>query len=371
MIIKSMSRKAPSFGQLIGYMDAGASSRDNNIYYNLYTRQAEHIEDEFLTNSEYLYKRKNGVFLYHEVISITRSQQLTEAEQIQLLRQLVYQYIQARAGENLVYAVLHDDKVDNLHYHLMISSNGVETSKRHRLSKAQFDDVKRNLEIFALECHPELEQKKLISKDKSAPDEDAESLSNKGVELQRRTGKTPQKERVKTHLERIFKAATTREELIELLDSENLKIYKRGKHWGVEDETTNRKHRFATLGVAEQFHALDKKLSAQTTDKGNDKATTQTTDQVSNKNRDAKTDANAENVSTNQNTAGEKEKTGKQQNTDEAATHSADESMDQSSEKQSTSKLDPIAEEIAKREEEMKKRREQKAKQTQQQQKKR
>lgn len=265
MIIKSMSRKVPSFNQLIGYMDLGASSRENNIYYNLYSRKAESIEDEFHQNSEFIQKRKNGVYMYHEVISITRSKQIEEQEQIEILRQVVYKYIQERAGNNLVYAVLHDDKVDNLHYHLLISSNQIESSKKHRLSKSQFDTVKKNLELFVLDCHPELEQKKLISKEKeslSDTDDNSSQISNKGAELKRRTGKTPQRDIVKESLLNIFASASIQEEFIELLESEHYQIYKRGKHWGILNETTNRKHRFATLGITKEFQALEQKLAS-------------------------------------------------------------------------------------------------------------
>ncbi len=260
MIIKSMSRKVPSFDQLIGYMDLGASSRDNNIYYNLYSRKAESIEDEFRNNFSFVPKRKNGVTMYHEVISITRSKQINEQEQIQILRQVVYKYIQERAGNNLVYAVLHDDKADNLHYHLLISSNELESSKKHRLSKAQFDTVKKNLELFVLDCHPELQQKRLISKDKQSK-EQKDGLSNKGAELKRRTGKTPQRDIVRDTLLNIFASASSREEFLELLESEHYQIYKRGKNWGILNETTNRKHRFNTLGVSEEFANLEERLA--------------------------------------------------------------------------------------------------------------
>ncbi len=255
-----MSRKVPSFDQLIGYMDLGASSRDNNIYYNLFSRKPDDIEAEFRSNFSFAPKRKNGVTMYHEVISITRSKQINQQEQIEILRQVVYKYIQDRAGNNLVYAVLHDDKADNLHYHLLISSNELESSKKHRLSKAQFESVKSNLELFVLDCHPELQQKKLISKDKQSR-EYKDGLSNKGAELKRRTGKTPQRDIVKESLLNIFASASTRQEFIELMESEHFALYKRGKHWGILNENTNRKHRFTTLGVSEEFEKLEQKLA--------------------------------------------------------------------------------------------------------------
>ena len=254
-----MSRKVPSFDQLIDYMDLGASSREHNIYYNLYSRKPEDIYTEFSQNSRFLPKRKNGVFMYHEVISITRSNLLSEAQQIEILRKVIYQYIQDRAGQNLVYGVLHDEKVDNLHYHLLISSNHLESQKRHRLSKADFDKIKRNLETYVLECFPELQQKKLISRSQEEK-QATEGLSNSGVELKRRTGKTPQRDIVRDTLLHIFSTAKNHEQLIELLESENLKLYKRGQHWGVVNEQTKRKHRFTTLGVNDAFLSLEKSI---------------------------------------------------------------------------------------------------------------
>lgn len=350
MIIKSMSRKVPSFDQLIGYMDAGASSRDNNIYYNLYTRKPEQIEDEFLQNSQYLHKRKNGVFMYHEVISITRSDQISEQEQIDILRQTVYKYIQSRASENLVYAVLHDDKADNLHYHLLISSNKAEDAKRHRLTKAQFSTVKKNLEIYVLEQHPELKQAKLISKawtsEETKENQQHASVSNKEFELKRRTQKASKRDSIKENLERIFANSRTREEFLELLESESLKIYKRGKHWGVLDEKTNRKHRFQTLGVAEAFERLDKQLTKQ----------------------ENTVQQNPDKHNLTERVAKRKDKIKETKQSTQTKTTQAE---DQDNDNETHELKDDIHTEAEKREEEMKKLREQKAKQTQQQQKKR
>ena len=59
MIIKSMSRKVPSFGQLIEYMsDIDKSDEQYNIYQNIYARNSEDIEQEFKQNAETMFKRK-------------------------------------------------------------------------------------------------------------------------------------------------------------------------------------------------------------------------------------------------------------------------------------------------------------------------
>ena len=123
MIIKSMSRKQANFGQLVDYFEDGRQDEKYNIYHNIYSTNAENIKSEFTKNATFLSQRKNGVYMYHEVLSITKTANLTREQQKEILKDIGLEYIQNRANHNLVFAVLHDDKADNLHYHFMISSN--------------------------------------------------------------------------------------------------------------------------------------------------------------------------------------------------------------------------------------------------------
>jgi len=251
MIIKSMSRKEASFAQLIEYMESGRADSNYTIYHNLYSRDQDDVTDEFKRNSEYLRRRKNGNYLYHEVISITRSNKISLKRQKEKLRDIVYQYVQDRAGKNLAYAAMHDDKKDNLHYHVIISANELQSKKRFRLTKAKFDGIKKALENRVLENYPELEQKQIINKVAS------EKLSNKGAEVKRRTGKTPQRDQVKAKLKSIFASAQTKEELLRAFDQAGLDFYIRGNTPGVKDRHTNRKHRLKTLGFLNEFNEID------------------------------------------------------------------------------------------------------------------
>ncbi len=159
MIIKSMSRKVPSFGQLIDYMsDIDKADEKYNIYQNLYSRKNEDVEQEFKQNARTMFKRKNGVYLYHEILSITKTQNLEDKVQKEILRSVAYEYASKRAEHNLVFATLHDDHDEHLHYHFIISSNALGESKKTRMSKAQFDKFKKNLESRTLKKYPELEQ---------------------------------------------------------------------------------------------------------------------------------------------------------------------------------------------------------------------
>ncbi len=255
MIIKSMSRKVPSFGQLIDYMsDIDKSDEQYNIYQNLYSRKNEDVEQEFKQNAQTMLKRKNGVYLYHEILSISKAQKLEDKQQKEILRSVAYEYARQRAEHNLVFATLHDDHDEHLHYHFIISSNALGESKKTRMSKAQFDKFKKNLESRTLEKYPELEQKIIINK------KAGEKLSNKGSEQKRRTGKTPQRDFVKNKLRDIFNEANNKQAFLDGLDKANFEVYIRGKNIGILDRENNRKHRLKTLGVLDDFNTMSARI---------------------------------------------------------------------------------------------------------------
>jgi len=255
MIIKSMSRKEPSFGQLVEYMsDIDKSDEQYNVYQNIYSRKQNDIEKEFLRNASHAAKRKNGNYLYHEILSITKAQKLDDKKQKEILRDIAYEYAKSRASENLIFGTLHDDHDNHLHYHLLISANASGESKKTRLTKAQFDKIKKELESRVLKRYPELEQTVVINK------EAGEKLSNKGAEQKRRTGKTPERDQLKTKLQDIFSQCDTKEDFFADLNKAGLEFYLRGKTMGVKDLATERNHRLKTLGMLKNFQDLSDRI---------------------------------------------------------------------------------------------------------------
>lgn len=243
MIVKSMSRKVPSFGQLIGYIDRDEGQEQWRIRHNVMGRDPERIRAEFERNGDLLQRRKNGVYLYHEIISITRAEGLSADEQKRRLRDIAESYIAARCPDNMVFGGLHQDKNHSFHYHLMISANRAGEAKRLRLSKGQFREVQVQLERHVLQTMPELEQKVAI-------DKRAEHRKTRGeAELERRTGETPKKDQVRARVLEALESAQDRESLMEALGRADLELYVRGKTLGVTDHETGKKHRLKTLDL--------------------------------------------------------------------------------------------------------------------------
>lgn len=243
MIVKSMSRKVPSFGQLIGYIDRDEGQEAYRIRHNVLGRDPERIRAEFERNGELLAKRKNGVYLYHEIISITRAKGLSPQEQKARLRDIAENYIAARCPDNLVFGGLHQDKEHSYHYHLMISANRAGETGRLRLSKAQFREVQVGLERHVLEAYPELEQKVAIDKRSDRGRKKGEA------ELERRTGARPKREEVLGRVLAAYEASRDRQSLLDALGREGLELYVRGKNLGVVDLESGKKHRLNTLDL--------------------------------------------------------------------------------------------------------------------------
>lgn len=241
MIVKSMSRKVPSFGQLVGYIDREEDAERYRIRHNLTARDPDLIRHEFERNASLLQKRKNGVYLYHEILSISRAQGLSAEAQKERLYQIAQQYIAARCPDNLVYGGLHHDKEHSFHFHLMISANRAGDPKRLRLDKAQFREIQVKLEEHVLREYPELEQKLAIGKRSDR------RMSRPEAELERRTGERPERQTVLDRVKQALEGAVDRDSLLDALGRSDLELYVRGKNLGIIDLESGKKHRLNTL----------------------------------------------------------------------------------------------------------------------------
>ncbi len=235
-----MSRKDgsyQSFQQLYDYI-----TRDNgcdhayNFTQNFILADRESILDEFHRNAQLLRKRKNGNYLYHEIISFTRGKQLSEKEQKKIIRETCIRFANERANNCLVFGGLHTDKDNQLHMHLMISANQLNQTKRHSISTKQYDTCKRNAESYILERHPEMEQAKLMSKPRTYRDD---------------------KEQLKEAIQKELETAQTIDEFYSNLKEAGFSYKVRGRTHSFVVEKTGKAHRIKTLGFeAEYFNFL-------------------------------------------------------------------------------------------------------------------
>lgn len=258
MIPKSLSRKTPSFNQLIAYMHSDKADERFELYQHCFARGEAALAREFFANSELLGKRKNGNYLYHEILSITIEEGVDRRHAKACLRELALRYVGERCPGNMVYGCLHDDHRDHIHYHLMISANERGESRRLRLSKSRFDEIKRELETHTLERYPELKQRRIITAER-----EEKKLSRKAAEVKRKGGKLERQDFVRRGIHEAMVTARSMDEFRELLLGKQFEYYQRGKHHGVSvthPDGRQEKYRFATLGIAADFEMYQESL---------------------------------------------------------------------------------------------------------------
>ena len=254
MIVKSISRKTPSFGQLVRYMTRAGSSRDYDLYHHLVGQSPLTVAAEFARNAVTLNTRRNGNMLYHEILSIdTRACGQGDAIK-DALRRVAVAYVAARCPNCLAYGVLHDDHDGHLHYHLMISANARGEHKRFRLTRADFAKVKRQIEALTRTHFPELKQDVVMGKE-VAQSEGAQKNDALRVKKKEKAQPAPQESTRDVLAGRICEmmaAANSQDEFEALLAEMGYAFYTRGKHYGVKDAVSpegkkTRSYRFAAL----------------------------------------------------------------------------------------------------------------------------
>ncbi len=251
-----MTRKDSSFGQLVSYIERDAADTRYSLHHRIGpARSSTAIVAAFEANAAHLPVRRNGVALYHEILSISRAGSLPESEQKRILKQIAEDYIAVRAPRSMAYGVLHDDQAKQLHYHLVISANGLGERKRHRLARDEFNNIRQQLERQVLAQYPELEQ--TVAMNKTAD----EKVSKPASDLQRRTGEIPQRDGVKERLVELFATCHSRDQLQQQLQAAGLELYRRGDTIGVLNHATGRKHRLKTLGLDQTYDVAVRRMA--------------------------------------------------------------------------------------------------------------
>ncbi len=255
-----MARKSHSSGQLLAYMTI-PEQPGPSIAHNLQTAGDDipGIHREFLDNARYLPPRKNGNVLYHEVISFSGEDQASITPTI--LEDLTRKYLELRAPDALAYGKAHFD-TGCPHLHLMISANNLVSSKRLRLSRAEFAKVKCDLEAYQRRRYPFLEHSLVFdrSQRKKKGVRERRSESDRARRLAKDDGfqEPSQKEQVRDLVARQLSAARSGKALFLRLKSLGLLLYKRGKHVAVQDlagrcGAAGRRYRLKTLGLDDAF----------------------------------------------------------------------------------------------------------------------
>lgn len=248
-----MTRKRPSFLQLLQYVTREGRAAGEPLLHNLSTdgRDLLRLNRAFLANYRYCPPRRNGVALYHEVLSLSAED--ADKATPEILRDLGEAYLALRAPQALAYGVVHFD--DNPHLHLIISGNLRGRDKKLRLSRREFAAVKRELEAYQRERYPELTHSLVFPEQAPAGKEPQRSLAEQEqARREQRQGRrsSTRKQRLQSQVLAALEGAGSLPVFAEGLRQQDLWLYERnGRPAGIFSE--GRKYRFRTLGVQEAF----------------------------------------------------------------------------------------------------------------------
>jgi len=257
MIVKIKSHKRAVFGKVLEYMVNNKDrlfdkeKRSFAITHNLKGNDIKKWEEQFKENENYrLRKRIDSVLLTHEILSWHKDD--TKNITLSKMEEMAREYIRQRNPNGIYVAVPHFDKE---HYHIHILASGIEykTGKSLRLSKADLQKLKVNIQNYQVGRFPEL-SKSVVAHGKK----DKSRTSDKEYQVKLRTGRETQREHVIGILKTCYKKANSKEIFFELVKECGIKTYERGgKITGVID--SGRKFRFNRLGFTiDRFIELDK-----------------------------------------------------------------------------------------------------------------
>lgn len=253
MVIKSLSRRDPaSIGQLLGYISREGSN-GAFLLHNLPLAAAMGLDAAraaFLANAAHLPARKNGVAYYHEILSLSGSDQPQATPE--MLLDLAQHYLALRAPAALAYGRVHIEPgpQTNPHIHLAISANLCGQQKKLRLSKAAFRDVREALEHYQQQRYPQL-QHSLVSQERTSV------RAGRGEQEMRRReggGVLTKKQLLHDQFQQARLQATSERDFRFRLAAQGLEPYFRGGRLaGVAHD--GKKYRLATLGLADTYAA--------------------------------------------------------------------------------------------------------------------
>ena len=233
MIIKSMSRKEPSFDQLASYMTLPKGAQIC-IAHNLPASSdtPEKIIQQFSENHALLPNRANGNAMFHEIIALEPNAKLSLKQQVAALRIIAARYLERRAQNQLAFGVIHSDTA-HVHIHLMISSNAVLSRKRVWLKKRDFADIQREMEAYRLAKYPELGAARHYDQSHQGM-----KRSSREQEASLRSEKLSHKQALAANLETVLQNARSRKALDAALAVLGLALYQRGRSVGVQTLAT-------------------------------------------------------------------------------------------------------------------------------------
>lgn len=258
MIVKSVPCKTFRCKSLIQYINKSKDTAPFAILHNLdaHRDNVGAVTREFARNGKLIKTRSNTTYFFHEILSLSPADKNAyPADRMPtILEDLAYVYLEKRAKTALGYGKVEVGKAGNYHVHLIISGNHKGTDRKLRLSQADFERVKREVEGYQRLYYPQLNHSLVFRHEQPKPRDrmkktDAEVQREKRCREQGRAPPATRKEEVRLIIEKTLTYATSEPDFTARLKSHGFDFYQRGNTPGVLDRRDDKKYRLNTLGL--------------------------------------------------------------------------------------------------------------------------
>jgi len=259
MIVKIIPHKTKSFQELLEYMTEdykrlfNAEGKSFTVTHNLKGRTIGRWVEQFFENESYRrIHRPNSTVLTHEILSW--DQRDAKALTLEKLQDITREYIRMRDPAGLYVCLPHFDK-GHMHVHICASGLKFHSGKSLRLTKKEFQSLKKDIQNYQLLKYPEISHS-TVSYDKK----EKMRTTEKEYQYKLRTGRQTDKEKVITLLEGCYTQAFSMDDFLGLLKDSGATPYIRsGKTTGIV--FNGRKYRFNRHGITqERIEALGKSI---------------------------------------------------------------------------------------------------------------
>jgi hypothetical protein len=258
MLIKSVPCKTFRCKSLIQYINKSKDKAPFAILHNLdaYKDNVKAVTREFVQNGKLIKTRSNTTYFFHEILSLSPSDRdaYPPDRMLTILEDLAYVYLEKRGNTALGYGKIEVGKNGNYHVHLIISGNHKATDRKLRLSQADFERVKREVEGYQRLYYPQLEHSLVFAQEKrpsrAIPKTTvAEQQRDRRHREQGREPPPTRKEEIRKIIQEVLTYATSDPDFNRKLKECGLEAYQRGNTPGVIDRHDGKKYRFSTLGL--------------------------------------------------------------------------------------------------------------------------
>ena len=244
MIVKTTRWKQKNIDYLINYIDNDKGKSKNkeqtfSIFHNISHPNLKSAQEAFKINETYRKKRKNGVVIYHEILSF--HQKDNTSLDLLVLEDIAHKYIEIRGNNALCFAKPHLNDT-NIHIHFAFSGTEYKCSRTLRMDNKTFKENRKAIEQYQMEHYPDLINSIVYHNSR-----EKKRTKDKEYQTKKRTGKNTDKEILTDVLKEHFNTAKSFDKFCTIIEKKGFELYKyRDKVNGII--YNNRKYRFKTLG---------------------------------------------------------------------------------------------------------------------------